>query len=55
MDYEDAITQIRKSIKTINDEMGDIRDTLGEMRGEMRWIRLILAGLLATVIGQYFV
>ena len=51
----DDLTEIKERVKVINEELGETRDIVFEMRGEMRWIRWLLMGLLGAMIAQYFI
>ena len=48
MDYDEKrLDLLEKSTRTLNREMG-------EVLGELKWIRYLLMGVLASAIGQFF-
>ena len=48
------LSEIRKSIKVINEELGDTQVSVAKIEGQLIWIRWLLTALLGAIIGTYF-
>ena len=48
------LTEIRKSIKVINEELGDTQISVAKIEGQLIWIRYLLMGVLGVTILEYF-
>ncbi|KKM67098.1 hypothetical protein LCGC14_1474580 [marine sediment metagenome] len=45
------LEKVEKHIEIINSEMGELRDKVAEIRGELKWIsKIIVATFLASVV-----
>ena len=51
MSIETQVAKIEKHIDVINSELGELRDKVAEVRGELKWISYIIIGtFLASII-----
>ena len=48
------IEEIKKSIKVINEELGDTQISVAKIEGQLIWIRYLLMGVLGVTILEYF-
>ncbi len=50
----DDLAEIRKHVDVINTELGEVCEKVAVIEGELKWIRWLLMGVLASAIGQFF-
>jgi len=52
---EKRLTQVESHQITMNSEMGDFKEGMGELRGEMKWVKILMCASVVIALGNFIV